>query len=319
MRILSAVWAFVGRWYVSAVLATAIGLAAGYVLFFNVFPGKPQIGVIDIPYTFIDEDSAYVIGQMLDYASRDDSIKAVVIKLVTPGGDAAPAEELYYKIAGLRKSKPVVVASGWLSASGGVMLSMGANYVYATPSSFVGSIGVSLSLPAEQRTYEERRVSSGPAKLAGGSQLEFTRMLEQRKETFIRMVVSERGDRLKMTPAQLAEARLYMGLEAMHLGLVDDIGTDTDAIEKAASLAGVSGYGLVDINEMVLRQFVEKQRRVFGEPEATEDGQLPWPDIARLRRMDALSGQGDRSGGPPQFPIEVDPPRLHYLYVAPSD
>ena len=96
--------------------ARAIGIAVGAFAFFNVYPGRPQIGVIDIPFTVIGEDSAFAIGEMLDYARRNDSIKAVVVKLTTPGGGAADSELLYHKMLSLREKKPVVVSSGWINA-----------------------------------------------------------------------------------------------------------------------------------------------------------------------------------------------------------
>ena len=130
--------AIFGRWYVSAALMAVLGVALGYYVFFNVYPGRPQIGVIDIPFTIIDEDAAFLIGEMLDYARRDNSIKGVVIKLVTPGGGVAESETLYLKTASLREEKPVVVATGWMSASGGMLWSMGANFIYAEAASTRG-------------------------------------------------------------------------------------------------------------------------------------------------------------------------------------
>ena len=106
MRVLTVVWVTLGRWYVSAPLALALGISLGYFAFFNVAPGRPQIGIIDIPFTGLFEDEAFVIGEMLDYARRHDSIKAVVIKLVTPGGGVASSEQLYLKTRSLSPNPP---------------------------------------------------------------------------------------------------------------------------------------------------------------------------------------------------------------------
>ena len=302
-----------GRWYVLAVLAAGLGVGAGYLVFYNVFPGQPLIGVIDIPYVVLDDDSGFVIGKMLDYAERNDSIKGVAIRLVTPGGSAATSEELYHKLRRLRDKKPVVISMGWLSASGGMLLSMGANYLYVDPSSFVGSIGVIYSVP-EPAAIDERQITSGPAKGTGGSYRTFTEMLEKLKESFIDTVVTERGDRLRMTRQELAEARLYLGLEAVPLGLVDAIGTEVDAIEKAADLAGVSRYGRVDVNEKVLRDLALKDLPIF--PSARAEGSATrLPDVSRLRGL-GLSRPG---GAAPGFPSDVDPPKMYYLYVTPTE
>ena len=298
-------------------LVTALGVGFGAFAFFNVYPGRPQIGIIDIPYTTIDDDSAFVIGEMLDYALRTDNIKAVVIKLVTPGGDVATSEQLYLKTISLKERKPVVVATGRIAASGGMLFALAANYIYTESGAFVGSIGVILNL-SRPRPLSELTIMSGPAKASGGTQREFTRMMEQMKNSFIRRVVFHRGDKLRMSAAELAEARLYVGSEAVELGLVDAIGADTHAIEKAASLAGISNYGLVDINEKVLQKFVQKQRRIFGAPQGDES-QPQWPDIGRLRRL-AMPSQG--TAGPSDLPIgspaDVDPPRMYYFYVPPT-
>ena len=94
-------------------------------VFVYAFPGKPKIGVIDVPFTVISDDSAYVIGEYLDYAGREDSIKAVVIRLTSPGGGAAASERLYLETRKLREEKPVVLVMNGLVASGGFMMAMG--------------------------------------------------------------------------------------------------------------------------------------------------------------------------------------------------
>ena len=86
-----------------------LGLVVGGVIFFFVAPGKPAVGVINIPFTVIDEGSTFVIGRHLDYALQDDSIKAVVISLSSPGGGASSSERLYFHTSRLREEKPVVI------------------------------------------------------------------------------------------------------------------------------------------------------------------------------------------------------------------
>ena len=262
---LAAVWRLAGRWYVSALLLAVVGALAGYVVFFYVFPGKPKIGVIDIPFTVINEDSAFVIGAFLDYARRNDDIKAVVIKLNSPGGGAAASEHLYLETRKLRKEKPVVVAITDYAASGGYMMSMGANYVFAKTSSAVGSVGVIISSPGPTipRPPREDIAFSGPSKLGGGDRRYWVSLVDELKDAFALMVMTERDGRLSISREELVEARIYSGVESVKLGLVDAIGGDTEAIEKAASLAGISGYDLVDVNVEVFRLFNEKVARII--------------------------------------------------------
>ena len=260
MAVLVAVWNVLSRWYVSLVLVLVAGALLGSLVFFKVYPGKPEIGVIDIPFTVISDDSAFIISAFLDFARRRDSIKAVVIRLNSPGGGAAPSEHLFHETRKLREKKPVVIAMNNIVASGGYMMSMGANYTYAKTSSFVGSTGVILGPPGRliPSPPPEDLVTSGPFKLTGGSRRHFISLVDELKQAFVQMVVSQRGDKLRISPDEIAQAKIYPGIEAVRLGLVDAIGGETEAIEKAASLAGISSYDLVDVNVEVFRIFSKK-------------------------------------------------------------
>ena len=218
MGLLSATGGIIARWYVSAALLTVAGIAVGYFVFFNVYPGRPQIGIIDVPFTVINDDSAYVIGEMLSHAERDDSIKAVVIKLVTPGGDVSASEALYLKTVALSRKKPVVMALGRMTASGGVLMSIGADYIYAEPGGFVGGVGLIYNPPVGAQRAIEGLITTGPAKLTGASYQTYTAMIEILKDSFVQRVVSHRGAKLRITATELAEARLYLGLEGQGAG-----------------------------------------------------------------------------------------------------
>ena len=111
---------FIGTWYVSTGLLIAVGLAIGSSAFLYAYPGKPEIAVIDIPFTVINDRATFEIGAMLDYVRDDGSIKGVVISLNSPGGGAAPSEELYFEIVRLRERKPVVVMMEDLLARQGI-------------------------------------------------------------------------------------------------------------------------------------------------------------------------------------------------------
>lgn len=238
----------------------------GSSVFFFGYPGKPKIAVIEIPFTVINDRSSFEIGAMLDYVRDDGSIKGVVISLNTPGGGAGPSEELYFEIARLREKKPVVVMMEDLVASGGFMMAMAANHVMAKPSSFVGDVGVILSpLPSIIPSRpSDREGVTGPFKLEGGSRRHFVTMTEQLRQAFARIVLSERGGKLRTTKNEILEGNLYTGVEAMQVGLIDSLGGQTDAIAKAASLAGVANFDLVDVNTEVSRVFNQKLERING-------------------------------------------------------
>lgn len=240
--------------FLQIILVCLAGLALGYLLFASLL-GRPKVGVIDIPYMEIDSSTAAEVGKVLNYVREDREIKAVVFKLNSPGGTVAASSDLFLNLVRLREAKPVVMVVPDWALSGGYFMAMGTNYIYTTPGSLLGNVGAILWLPGRWQP-EERVVTSGPFKGIGGSERMYISLLEMIKNDFVQTVVSQRGDRLRLTAEELSEGRLYLGLEAVRLGLADELGVEADAIRKAASLAGLRNYQVVDINqEMKKRGF----------------------------------------------------------------
>ena len=342
MGILSHFGDILFNWFTAAVLLAALGVAAGLLIFTFVFPGQPKIGVIDIPFTVITENSEFVISEYLNYARNEDSIKAVVIKLSSPGGGAASSERLYIETRRLSEEKPVVLVMHGLVASGGYMMSMGATHSFAQTSSLVGNVGVvSFSDPLVPPLPEESELFTGPYKRSGFSRNEWFGTIEQLKDSFAQIVISERGDRLLISKDELVQGRLYSGLNAVQLGLVDELGGSSDAFTKAASLSGISNYGLVDVNLEVIKQFYQDLEDILpssdkdnipsdmlallgrqGTSGGLEPGQTALEPNSSLERLEALRGVMlyGRLGFPqedplPDFPLELNHPNFYYLYV----
>ena len=343
---LSAVWRIASSWYVSGVVIAVLGIVIGAWVFFYVFPGKPKIGVIDIPFTVINDDSAFVISTFLEYARREDSIKGVFIRLNSPGGGAAASEQLYFETRALRAEKPVVIIMNDIVASGGYMMSMGASYLYTKPSSFIGNVGVILSFPGPliSRTPGEQVVPTGPFKLNGGGRRYFIGLTDQLKQAFASIVMTERGDVLKIPRSEVLSGRIWPGVEGVKLGIADEIGGDSDAIKKAASLAGVSNYDLLDINTEVFRNFNKQFKRIIEpleeadsppsvsgasdliaalrssqtSPQSADAVSAP-VDVGSLRRYIVSSGLGETQDEVlPEFPMKINGPNVYYLYVGPN-
>ena len=296
-------------WYFLAPAAIVVGVVIGAVVLATNFPTKHNIGVIDIPFTVITDDSAYVITQYLEHARKDPSIKAVVIRISTPGGGAASSERLYIATRNLRDEKPVVMVMNGMVASGGYMMAMGVNHTFAQTSSLVGNVGViTIAGPLVPRPLPESIVVTGPYKLYGSSRRDWIGLAEELKDAFAEMVMLERGDKIRITEAQLTEGRLYAGVEAVRLGLVDEVGGDSDAMEKAAELAGISNYGTVDVNAEVLRESIQRTRRIFRselETEPTDQEGLPTVLLDNIDRHNPL----------PDFPLDIQRPNIYYLYA----
>ncbi len=322
----------------------AVGVTAGAWIFFNVTPGPPKIGVINVPFTVISENSAAAIGELVNYARRDDSIKGVVLNLNSPGGTAGASERLYIETRKLREEKPVVIVVNDLVASGGYMMAMGASYTYAQSSSLVGNVGVISTVgPLVPDLPEESMVISSPYKASGFTRRDRMATVDMLKTSFGQMVVSERGDRLRISREELVEGRVYPGMTAVRLGLVDEIGGESDAIEKVAELAGISNYEFVDVNLEVLREQLAALQRIlpslgqqdgdgsgladvlalvaqdFDEDGADTSGGGAGNTIAALQALRAMMLSGnimvDGEDPLPNFPVDINRPNMYYLYV----
>ena len=329
-------------WYFIVPFMAGLGIVVGALIFVYSFPGKPKIGIIDIPFTVLTEESSYVIGEYVNYARRDDSIKAVVIRLSSPGGAAASSERLYIETRKLREEKPVVMVMNGIVASGGYMMAMGATHSYAQTSSLVGNVGViAFSGPLIPALPGEDVIVSGPYKLDGTSRRGWIGAVDQLKSAFAQIVISERGEKLSISEDELVQGRIYSGLEAVKLGLADEIGGDSDAFQKASELAGISNYGKIDVNLEVLREFIQDIERILpssddggnsadslalfsrgyngGDPALQAPGGGADSSITRLRAMHELVRYGrlgiDRNDPLPEFPMNISHPNIYYLYV----
>jgi len=230
--------------FIAALIAAAF-YAASFV------SPKPKIALITIN-TPLEEPWAGELIRMLRWAKEKREVAGVVLRMNSPGGSVGSSEELYMEIAKLRLSKPVVVSIEDMGASGAYYAAMGSNYIYAKPSSLVGSIGVVAILPTEEevRRFSEEHtlIDTGPRKTVEVEQ-ELMAQMQAMLENFLGAVEAERGAKLKATKEELGEGRVYIGSEGAALGLVDGIGSLEDAIAKAAELAGAREYEVVDVNE----------------------------------------------------------------------
>lgn len=188
-------------------------------------------------------------------AARDDAtVKAVVLRINSPGGSAPAAQEVGEEIAKVRQAGKVVVASmGDTAASGGYWLAATTDKIYANPATLTGSIGVYIPYTNLQSLYQkigisQERFKSGPHKdilspdrpVTPEERAIVQGMVDDIYNQFVQVVAQGR----KMDPArvrELADGRIYTGRQAKDLGLVDELGGLDDAIQGAAQLAGLPG------------------------------------------------------------------------------
>ena len=216
----------------------------------------PRVGIVECKGTIGDGErgvEADKIVKLLRKYERDDDVKAVVVRIDSPGGAVAPSQEIYSAIRNLRKKKKVVASMGSMAASGGYYIAAASDEIYASPGTLTGSIGVifmhfNVRPLLDTVKVEETTLKSGKYK---DTLSPFRPINEQDREEvqgisddvysqFIRAVAEGRG--LKEDEVRkLAEGRIYTGRRAKELHLVDELGGFQDAVAKAWQLAQQSG------------------------------------------------------------------------------
>lgn len=183
--------------------------------------------------------------------AKDDNVKAVVLRVNSPGGSAYTSEQIWKEVINLKAKKPIVISMGDLAASGGYYISCAANAIVAEPTTLTGSIGIFGMFPNLANVKKRLGVSTdvvSTSKFAGfGNQLEpmtaddkalLQSYIEMGYDTFLTRVSDGRG-MSKAAVDSVAQGRVWLGNKAFELGLVDELGGLDTAIERAAVLASL--------------------------------------------------------------------------------
>jgi protease-4 len=226
------------------VIVVLVPLAIGLFAAPRLVP-QPKIGIVRLSYD-INALTAYEITTQLAYARTDPAVKAVVLVINSPGGSAAYSEELYLDVLDLRSEMPVVASVDLLAASGAYYMAAAADEIFAKPTSAVGSIGVISSLPGEMY-IEEEVLTTGPYKAFGGTRDGSVRQIERAKFAFLEAVRNGRGNRLQVSTEYLSRAEIFTGVQALEMGLVDHLLSNEEAVRRAAELAGIANYEVVEL------------------------------------------------------------------------
>lgn len=195
-------------------------------------------------------------ASLLRRALNDDSVKAVVLRVDSPGGSLFASEVIAHEVEALRAAgKPVVASMSSVAASGGYWISVVADEIFASPTTVTGSIGIFGMFPTFQRTMDLAGVATdgvGTTPWAGAfrpdrelsdqSKQLLQAMIENGYEDFISGVSEQRGID-KQTVDTIAQGQVWTGSDALENGLIDKLGDIDDAIVAAAELAGLDDYG----------------------------------------------------------------------------
>lgn len=224
--------------------------------------GKDKIAVVfaqgEIGYGKGDD---HVIGQgimikALKEARENEKVKAIVLRVDSPGGSALASDIIWNEIALTKKVKPVVVSMGNVAASGGYYIAAGADRIFAEPSTITGSIGVFGVVPnihelavrwginAEQvNTNKQSTIYSVFEPMTDEFRAVTTEGIEQVYQTFLERVAQGRNMTISEVDS-IAQGRVWSGLEAKEVGLVDEIGGLDDAVAYAAELVDLTDYAV---------------------------------------------------------------------------
>jgi protease-4 len=218
-------------------------------------------------------------ADLLRQARYDNAVKAVVLRVDSPGGSMFASEQILREIQTLRKAgKPVVVSMSTYAASGGYYISAAANQIFASPTTLTGSIGVFSVVPTFQHTLEKLGVKVdglGTTPLAGSMRLDRTlepagrqilqSSVEHAYAEFLRRVAEGRKKSVEEVD-KIAQGRVWAGVDAQRIGLVDHLGGLKDASDAAAKLAELGADYDVDYiqSELSLREQLLMQLRSEG-------------------------------------------------------
>ncbi|HEY4696065.1 MAG TPA: signal peptide peptidase SppA [Candidatus Hydromicrobium sp.] len=221
-----------------------------------------------------------IISQ-LDDAEKNPNVKAILLRVNSPGGSPAASQEIYEELR--KMEKPVVVSVSDTCASGAYYISSAADRIIANRSSSVGSIGVIMQIPNYEDLYEKlgikyTTIKQGKYKDIGSSDRPITaeekKLLEAQLKEIYRQFISDVAEARNMEISEveeLATGWVFLGTEALKLGLIDSIGNYKDAIDVAAELGGIEGepnvireeisYSLMDL---ILGYFLNSAaRKIF--------------------------------------------------------
>lgn len=233
--------------------------------------GEDKVAVVNLEGLITDPMD--FTAELREYEERDD-VKAVVVRINSPGGAVGPSQEIYSAIKRLKKKKKVVASMGAIAASGGFYAAMAADRVVANPGTITGSIGVIVEFMNAEELLSKiglqgHVVKSGKFKDTGSPLRKMTPeertliqdVIDDVNGQFIGAVAEGRG--LKEEDVRkIADGRIFSGAQAAKQGLVDSLGDLADAVDLSAELAGIKGKPYVIYPE---KKMLGLWSAVFGE------------------------------------------------------
>lgn len=241
---------------------------------------KDEIAVLYAEGQITDDSGSSIVGtemvKTIKKIAKDDNVKAVVLRVNSPGGSANASEQIWHAVKTLQaKGLPVVVSMGDYAASGGYYISCEADYIYAEPTTLTGSIGIFGTVPNLGKLRDKVGIDIDGVGTNRHSDMQVNmvykgmnpeeyrlmqNMVERGYDLFTRRCAEGRGMTQDAIKA-IGEGRVWLGKDAINIGLVDELGNIDNAISKAAELAELGQYAITyypeaeDPMETLLRMF----------------------------------------------------------------
>lgn len=245
----------------------------------NPLPAPDKVGLIVAKGIILDgkQPEGTIGGDTLSALIRDareeQNIKALILRIDSGGGSAFASELIRQELELTRQQGiPVVVSMGSVAASGGYWIAMGADEIWATPTTITGSIGVFSAFPTLENSLDKLGISTdgvGTTELAGALRLDrplsplAANVLQQSVDSIYQRFLNIVADNRQTTPAQVnavAQGRVWTGLAAKELGLVDELGELPDVIAAAAARAGLDQYEVLELQKpLTPRELLARQ------------------------------------------------------------
>jgi protease-4 len=239
------------------IIVILLAMLFSLLFFIGRFTGRPgrfafgdKIGVVEIKGVITQ--SSEIIEEIHQY-EEDEGVKAIILRIDSPGGGVGPAQEIYREVLKARSKKKVVTSMGSVAASGGYYIACASDLIIANPGTITGSIGVLMEFSNFEELLKKIGIKgvvlkSGEHKDIGSPFREMTpeekriiqEVIDNVHQQFIEAVAEGRRlDRTKVV--QIADGRIITGEQAKKLGLVDQMGNLQDAIDTTAKMVGIEG------------------------------------------------------------------------------
>ena len=266
---------------------------------------KDKVAVLYAEGQILDNGTEGIVGSQviktINKIHKNEDVKAVVLRVNSPGGSANASEQIWHAVTTLQaKGLPVVVSMGDYAASGGYYISCSADYIYAEPTTLTGSIGIFGTVPNFRKIREKVGLDIDEVSTNKHSSLETNMiykgmnaqeyalmqgMVERGYELFTSRCAEGRG-MTQEAIKKIGEGRVWLGKDAVEIGLVDELGNIDSAIQKAAELAGLGSYSMVYYPEK--KDPMEEMLKMFDKSTPEERLMVKIRDFASKPRIMAL-------------------------------